>query len=54
VRLFELYELWVENRVLLEVATADMLPAYLKVANAAAQRELLGALPVRPLLAAES
>jgi hypothetical protein len=45
VRLFELYELWVENRVLLEVATEDMLPAYLKVANAAAQRELLAALP---------
>ncbi len=45
VRLFELYELWVENRVLLEVATEDMLPAYLKVANAAAQRELLAAMP---------
>ncbi len=45
VRLFELYELWVENRVLLEVATEDMLPAYLKVATAAAQRELLAAMP---------
>ena len=45
VRLFELYELWVENRVLLEVATEDMLPAYLEVANGAAQRALLAALP---------
>jgi hypothetical protein len=41
VRLFELYEFWVENRVLLELATHDMLPAYLKVANGAAQRALL-------------
>jgi hypothetical protein len=48
VRLFELYELWVENRVLLEVATADMLPAYLAVANGAAQRALLASLPAKP------
>ena len=41
VRLFELYEFWIENRILLEVVTQDMLPAYLRVATAAAQRELL-------------
>src|SRR5262245_38110954 len=27
-RLFELYEFWIENRVMLELVTADMLPAY--------------------------
>jgi hypothetical protein len=43
VRLFELYELWIENRVMLELATADMLPAYVKLANGAAQRRLLTA-----------
>ncbi len=41
VRLFELYEFWIENRVMLELATADMLPAYIKIAHGAAQRELL-------------
>ncbi|HXC59456.1 MAG TPA: hypothetical protein VN645_09065 [Steroidobacteraceae bacterium] len=41
VKLFELYEFWVENRILLEVVTQDMVPAYLRVANAEAQRELL-------------
>jgi hypothetical protein len=44
VKLFELYEFWVENRVLLEIATEDMLPAYTKVANAAAQQALLAGL----------
>jgi hypothetical protein len=44
-RLFELYELWVENRVMLEIATEDMLPAYVKIANGAAQRELLASMP---------
>src|SRR5690348_6433725 len=39
--LFELYEFWIENRVMLEVATQDMLPAYVKIANGAAQRALL-------------
>jgi hypothetical protein len=43
VRLFELYEFWIENRLMLEIATEDMLPAYLKIANAAAQRTLLAA-----------
>ncbi len=42
-RLFELYEFWVENRVMLELATADMLPAYVRIANGPAQRELLTA-----------
>jgi len=41
--LFELYELWVENRVMLELATDDMLPAYVKIANGKAQRALLTA-----------
>jgi hypothetical protein len=41
VKLFELYEFWVENRILLELATEDMLAGYLRVANGAAQRELL-------------
>ncbi|HEY8080241.1 MAG TPA: hypothetical protein VIF62_39195 [Labilithrix sp.] len=39
--LFELYEVWIENRVLLELATEDMLPRYIAIANGAAQRELL-------------
>ncbi len=39
--LFELYEVWIENRVMLEVATQDMLPAYVKIANGAAQRALM-------------
>ncbi len=41
VRLFELYELWVENRVMLEIATEDMIESYLAIANGAAQRALL-------------
>ncbi len=41
--LFELYEFWVENRVMLEIATADMLPAYTRITNPAAQRTLLAA-----------
>lgn len=41
VRLFELYEFWVENRVMLELVTADMLPAYVAIANGAAQRALV-------------
>lgn len=42
-RLFELYEFWVENRVMLELATEDMLPAYVKIANGPAQRAMLTA-----------
>ncbi len=41
--LFELYEFWVENRVLLELATEDMLPGYINVANGPAQRRLIEA-----------
>jgi hypothetical protein len=41
--LFELYEFWVENRVMLELATADMLPAYTRLTNAATQQKLLAA-----------
>jgi protein-S-isoprenylcysteine O-methyltransferase Ste14 len=43
-RLFELYEFWVENRVMLELATEDMLPAYVKIANGRAQRTMLESL----------
>jgi len=41
IRLFELYEFWVENRIMLELATEDMLPSYLRITNGPAQRELL-------------
>jgi hypothetical protein len=41
VRLFEVYEFWIENRVMLELATQDMLPAYVRLANGEAQRALL-------------
>lgn len=41
VRLFELYEFWVENRILLELVTSDMLPPYVAIANGPAQRSLL-------------
>lgn len=46
-KLFELYEVWVENRVLLEVATEDMLPDYVKIARGAAQKELFAKLAAR-------
>lgn len=41
-RLFELYEFWIENRVMLELATEDMLANYIAIANGDAQRALLG------------
>jgi hypothetical protein len=41
VRLFEIYELWIENRILLELVTEDMVASYVKIANGPAQRELL-------------
>jgi hypothetical protein len=41
VKLFELYEMWIENRILFELATEDMLAGYVKIANGSAQRELL-------------
>jgi hypothetical protein len=43
VRLFELYEFWIENRIMLELATSDMLPAYVKLTNGNAQRVILAA-----------
>ena len=43
VRLFELYEFWIENRVMLELVTEDMLAPYVRLANGAAQRALLAA-----------
>jgi hypothetical protein len=43
IRLFEVYEFWIENRVMLELATEDMLPAYVKLANGDAQRALFAA-----------
>jgi len=46
--LFELYEFWIENRVMLELATQDMLPAYVRVANGPAQLALLAARPSAP------
>ena len=41
--LFELYELWIENRVMLEIVTEDMLAAYVQIANGRAQAALLAA-----------
>ncbi|HEY7640722.1 MAG TPA: hypothetical protein VH814_13440 [Steroidobacteraceae bacterium] len=46
-RLFELYEFWIENRVMLELVTQDMVPAYVKIANGPAQRALLAELRLR-------
>ncbi|WP_243382281.1 hypothetical protein [Geothrix alkalitolerans] len=43
-QLFELYEFWVENRVMLELATEDMVEAYRKLAQGPAQRDLLARL----------
>ena len=44
VRLFELYEFWVENRLMLELVTEDMVGPYQRIANGAAQRDLLARL----------
>jgi len=41
VRLFELYEFWVENRIMLELATEEMVPDYVKIANGPAQEKLM-------------
>ncbi len=43
VKLFELYEMWIENRVMIECVTDDMVAAYARIANGPAQRELLAA-----------
>jgi hypothetical protein len=39
--LFELYEFWIENRVMLEIATQDMLAGYTRITNSAAQQAIL-------------
>jgi hypothetical protein len=39
--LFELYEVWVENRVMLELVTPEMTARYVAIANGPAQRQLL-------------
>jgi hypothetical protein len=38
--LFELIEFWIENRLMLEIATPEMLPNYLRVATAEAHDRL--------------
>lgn len=43
-KLFELYEIWIENRVMLELATEDMLANYVKIARGSAQKELFAKL----------
>ena len=43
--LFELYEFWIENRVMLELATPDMLENYTRLTNAAAQQAILASRP---------
>lgn len=48
VRLFELYEFWIENRTMLELVTEDMVPAYVAIANGAAQKRLLSARAAAP------
>ena len=44
IQLFELYEMWLENRVLVELVTADMLAAYVATVRPERQRELLARL----------
>jgi len=41
VRLFELYEFWIENRIMLELATEDMLPNYIRLTTSEAQHAML-------------
>jgi len=45
VKLFELYEFWIENRIMLELVTADMLPSYVAITNRKAQEGLLARRP---------
>ena len=40
---FELIEFWIENRLMVEIATPDMLPDYLQAATAAAHDAFLAA-----------
>jgi hypothetical protein len=46
-QLFELYEFWIENRVMLEFVTQDMVAAYAKIANGPAQRALLAEMRIK-------
>src|SRR4051794_22194997 len=48
VRLFEVYEFWVENRIMFELVTEDMVGPYVAIANGQAQRELLAKLTAAP------
>lgn len=45
---FELIEFWIENRVMIEVATPDMLPNYVRTATAAAHDDFLAHAPGAP------
>jgi hypothetical protein len=45
--LFELYEFWIENRVMLELATQDMLANYTRITSPEAQQALLAKAPPR-------
>ena len=47
-RLFEVYEMWIENRVLFELVTEDMVGPYADIANGPAQRRLLAARAAAP------
>jgi len=49
--LFELIEFWIENRVMVEIATPEMLPDYLKLATAQAHDEALAAMRGGPVTA---
>jgi hypothetical protein len=40
IRIFELYEFWVENRLMLELVTPEMLPDYLRITNGPAQEAI--------------
>jgi hypothetical protein len=42
--LFELYEFWIENRIMFELVTPDMIPAYARLTNRAAQQKILAAM----------
>ncbi len=44
---FELIEFWIENRIMVEIATPDMVPNYLRIATAAAHDEMIAILGAR-------
>jgi hypothetical protein len=45
---FELIEFWIENRVMIEIATPDMLPNYVRTATSGAHDEILARMPSPP------